>query len=131
MEFFYLTIFFVFVGKSQVFTFTSADCGLVFLKHTLILTFRPNLYTRKSQEIVCKIFLELGSNSINHTCQSVFTYSQAQPQCQLSLAELALVSIPPASLPSGLVVNKQKISSTCFVTFVGLIQSSSKHFLKL
>ena len=37
---------------------------------------------------------------------------QAQPQSQLSWAELALILIPPAARPPGQVVNKQEISST-------------------
>jgi hypothetical protein len=46
-------------------------------------------------------------------------YCQAQPQFQLSWAELVLVLIPPAARPAvgppGIVVNKQEISLTCFV----------------
>jgi hypothetical protein len=57
-------------------------------------------------------------------------------QSQLTWAELALVSIPPAPRPPvrlffhppGLVVNKQEISLTCFVTFVS--QKTSKQFSK-
>jgi hypothetical protein len=43
------------------------------------------------------------------------------PQSQI-WAELALFLIPPADwCPPGLVVNKQEISSTCFVKLVGQI----------
>jgi hypothetical protein len=59
-------------------------------------------------------------------------YCQAQPQNQLSWAELALLLISPAAHPSarpaGLVVKKQEISSTCFVTFVGFLEYNPKLF---
>ena len=56
---------------------------------------------------------------------NMFLQAQPQSQSQLSWTELALVLFPPAahlvgSIP-GLVVNKQEISSTCFVTLEGLI----------
>ena len=71
-------------------------------------------------------FTENSTKSHLGGLNSTILYCQAQPQSQLSWAELALVLIPPAARPStqppGLVVNKQEISSTCFVTSVGMIQ---------
>ena len=64
--------------------------------------------------------------------QNIRFYCQEKLQSQLSWPVLALVQF--LQLPgrlSGLVVNKQEISTTCFVTFVGLIQKSSQKFEKL
>ena len=67
--------------------------------------------------------LYLSNFKVNSKLNSLWPSSA---QFQLSWAELALVLIPPAARPpgrsSGLVVNKQEISSTCFVTFVGILQ---------
>ena len=68
---------------------------------------------------------KLGNPCLDSNCQ-------AQPQFQLSWADLALFFIPPAARPAThspeIVVNKQEIGSTGFVTFAGLIKQSTKQF---
>jgi hypothetical protein len=53
------------------------------------------------------------------------SYCQAQPQSQISWAELALVMISqaarPAIRPSRIVVKKLEKSKTCFLKVVGLL----------